>query len=635
MRPPTDVPSVLARVHRPSRAVVTAGMPYANGPLHLGHLAGAHVPADVHARWLGLLIGRHNVLFVCGTDDHGSTSEVAAAKAGTPVRDFIDGIHTKQRATMERYGISLDTYTGTSQPGTFEKQVALTEWFLRRLDANGLLHKRTSKQWYDPELQRFLPDRLVHGTCLNPNCRHPDAYSDECPVCGHQHEPSDLTDPRSTLSNTTPELRDTTHWFLDMAAVAEPLRVWIESKKKTWRQAVFTEVHGTVLPAVRFAKEHEDAVKALKGELPKHKRMYWPGKQVVLQFANAELMAAGRAVLDAHSIPYVLNDEWGHRSITRDVSWGVPVPADMDAELAGKTLYVWPDSLIAPISFTRVALEERGEDPSGADAFWKDPEARVYQFLGQDNVYFYVLMQGAMWLGTQSDPQRLPVDGELQLTDVFSNFHLQLEGAKMSKSLGNFVTADELLLERGYTADQIRYYLAVLGLSRKQSNFEFAALDERNAFLTGPMNAAFERPISAAHSKFDGKVPEGQLMDKAVQATEKMVQRYVGAMQKAEYHSMIFDLENYARTINSLFTQYKPHDDRYPEEERRDALYTSFYVLKSLMIMLYPFTPHTMERLREALRLPESVWTVDELGAPIPAGHAVGENVVYFPSVDP
>jgi len=634
MRPPTDVPSVLARVHRPSRAVVTAGMPYANGPLHLGHLAGAHVPADVHARWLGLLIGRHNVLFVCGTDDHGSTSEVAAAKAGVPVRDFIDGIHTKQRATMERYGISLDTYTGTSQPGTFDKQVALTEWFLRRLDANGLLHKRTSKQWFDPELQRFLPDRLVHGTCLNPKCGHPDAYSDECPVCGHQHDPSELTDPRSTLSNATPELRDTTHWFLDMAAVAEPLRVWIESKKKSWRQAVVTEVHGTVLPAVRFAKEHEDAVKALKAELPKHKKMYWPGKQVVLQFANAELMAAGRAVLDAHGIPYVLNDEWGHRSITRDVSWGVPVPADMDPELAGKTLYVWPDSLIAPISFTQVALEERGEDPSGADAFWKDPEARVYQFLGQDNVYFYVLMQGAMWLGTQSDPQRLPVDGELQLTDVFSNFHLQLEGAKMSKSLGNFVTADELLLERGYTADQIRYYLAVLGLSRKQSNFEFASLDERNAFLTGPMNAAFERPISAAHSKFDGKVPEGELMDKAVQATEKMVQRYVGAMQKAEYHSMIFDLENYARTINSLFTQYKPHDDRHPEDERRDALYTSFYVLKSLMIMLYPFTPHTMERLREALRLPVSVWTIDQLGTPIPAGHEVGENVTYFPSTD-
>ncbi|MCA9570650.1 MAG: class I tRNA ligase family protein, partial [Myxococcales bacterium] len=133
MRPPTDIPSVLARIPRPSRAVVTAGMPYANGPLHIGHLAGAHVPADIHARWLGLLIGRRNVLFVCGTDDHGSTSEVAASRAGVPVREFIDGIHARQKQTMDRYGISLDAWSGTSRPETFPRQVALTEWFIRRL----------------------------------------------------------------------------------------------------------------------------------------------------------------------------------------------------------------------------------------------------------------------------------------------------------------------------------------------------------------------------------------------------------------------------------------------------------------------------------------------------------------------
>ena len=588
------------------------------------------MPADIHARWLGLLIGRHNVLFVCGTDDHGSTSEVAAAAAGVPVRAFIDAIHAKQKATLDAYGIGLDAWTGTSRPEAFPRQVALTDWMLRRLHANGLLHKRVSKQWFDPKLGRFLPDRLVRGTCLNPKCGHPDAYSDECPVCGHQHNPADLTDPRSTLSDATPELRDTPHWFLDMAALGETLREWIASKRSSWRPAVFTEVHGTVLPAVRMSKDHEPTIKEMKGELPPHKRIYWPGQQLVVQFEDAAGLAAGRAALDARAVPYVLNDEWGHRSITRDVAWGVPVPADMDPELAGKTLYVWPDSLIAPISFSQVALAARGEDPAGVDAFWRDPDARVYQFLGQDNVYFYVLMQGAMWLGTQADPHRLPVAGELQLTEVFGVFHLQLEGAKMSKSLGNFVTGDDLL-ERGYSPDQIRYYLSLLGLTRKQSNFEFAALDERNQFLQGPMNASFERPISAAHSQFGGVVPDGRLLDEVVEATEKVVARYVGAMQKAEYHSMLFDVENYARTINSLFTRYKPHDDRHPIEGRRDALFSSFYVLKNLMIMLYPFTPHTMEKLRVALRLPAEVWSIDELGKPIPAGHAVGPNVEYFP----
>ena len=111
-----------------------------------------------------------------------------------------------------------------------------------------------------------------------------------------------------------------------------------------------------------------------------------------------------------------------------------------------------------------------------------------------------------------------------------------------------------------------------------------------------------------------------------------MVQRYVSAMEKAAYPSMLFELENYARIINSLFTQYKPHDDRAPEEGRRDALYTCFYVLKSLMIMLYPFVPDTMDRLRESLQLPRSVFSVDELGTPIPAGHAVGPKLPYFPA---
>src|ERR1700756_490033 len=107
---PLDIEAMKRRLSRPKKAVVTAGMPYANGPLHIGHLAGAHVPADVYARWMRMLIGGDNVLFVCGTDDHGSTSELAAIQAGKTVREFIDEIHAKQRITMNRYGISLDTY---------------------------------------------------------------------------------------------------------------------------------------------------------------------------------------------------------------------------------------------------------------------------------------------------------------------------------------------------------------------------------------------------------------------------------------------------------------------------------------------------------------------------------------------
>lgn len=628
-----DIPSVLGRVERPKSMVVTAGMPYANGPLHLGHLAGAHLPADIYARWCGMVIGRENVLYVCGNDDHGSTSEIAAMKAGKPIREFIDDIHEEQVKTLENYSIGLDIFTGTSQPDCFPIHKEICQEFLTKLHDNGMLEKRTTEQWYDPKMDKFLPDRYVRGQCPNPTCSNPDAYSDECDVCGHQHEPHELIEPRSTVSDATPLMKETTHWWLDMWKVSEVMRQWIQGKARDWRKSIITDVLECVMPSVHFDNTYEADYKGFKAELPKHKMKYAPGKQVVLQFENKDDMNAGIKILNEKELPHKLLDEWAHRSITRDISWGVPLP-DIDPELAGKTLYVWPDSLIAPISFSKLCLEKRGEGDDAFRKFWCDPESKVVQFLGQDNVFFYVLMQGAMWLGTQEDPQRMPVPGEYQMTDIISNFHLMVNGQKMSKSKGNFYTGDQLLNEMGYKPDQIRYYMAILGLSSRQADFDIKMLEERNKFLAGPMNAAFERPISACHSKFGGKVPAGKLMDKVEQNTTRIVARYTKSMGKADYPNLLYEIENYARSINSLFSQYKPHDDRFPAEERADALYSSFYVLKNLMVMLYPFVPGTMENLRESLDLSESVWSIDELGKPIPAGHEIGNQQEYFPQVE-
>ncbi|MEK7691377.1 MAG: class I tRNA ligase family protein, partial [Bdellovibrionota bacterium] len=422
--PPADVATVLAGVKRPKRVVVTGGMPYATGPLHLGHLAGAHVPPDILARYFGMLIGRKNVLFVCGTDDHGSTSEVAALQAGIPIREYIDGIHAKQKRTMDRYSIGLDVFTGTSRPETYATQVATCQEIFRKLYQNGMLDKRVSRQWYDPKIQRFLPDRFVRGKCPNPKCEATDAYSDICDTCGLQYHPDQLGNPRSAVSDAIPELRETTHWWLNMWKVAEVLRIWIEGRKSDWRAPVIADVLGTILPAIRFEAAHEEAYKGFKAELPKHKSKYAPGKRVVLQFDSRAEMETGRKLLADRGIESVLLDEWAHRSITRDVSWGIPLPAELDPEMQGKTLYVWPDSLIAPIAFTQTALSARGESPERWREFWQDPESRVFQFLGQDNVFFYVIMQGAMWIGSQADVTRLPIAGELQLTDVFGCFLL-------------------------------------------------------------------------------------------------------------------------------------------------------------------------------------------------------------------
>lgn len=629
--PPADVKSVLAMFKRPKKVVVTAGMPYANGPLHLGHLAGAHVPADIYARWMRMLVGRENVLFVNGNDDHGSTSEVAAVKAGIPVRQFIDTIHEQQKETLKKYFVQTDVFTGTSRPETYSRHVAYSQDFLRRLYKNGMLEKRVTKQWYDPKMNRFLQDRFVRGTC--PNCGNTEAYSDECEACGTQFDPSTLQNPRSQLSDAIPELRDTAHWWLDMWKVADPLKAWIETKQKSWRAAVVQEVINTVLIGCRFENQFEEKYKEIKDTLPKHKSRYVAGKKVECLFDNKTDLAAAQSKLEAAGVPSVETDKWSRRPITRDVSWGIPVPPEIDPDMKGKTLYVWPDSLIAPIVFTQVALEMSGRNPDQYKEFWCDPEASVVQFLGQDNVFFYVIMQGSMWLGSQADIQRQPVKGDLQMTEILSVYHLMVNGEKMSKSTGNYYTGDQLL-EMGYSADQIRYFLALLSLPVKASSFDFDQFAERNKFLAGPMNAAFEKPISACHSKFDGKVPEGKLVGKAEAETLKLVQMYLRSMQKGDYSTLLGQIENYARQINSLFTQFKPHDDRAPEQERKDALFTCFYVLKNLMIMLAPFAPQTMNELRLSLNLPETVFRADELGTGLPANQVIGEKRIYFPPVE-
>ena len=629
--PPTDVKSLLAQTKRPKKIIVTAGMPYANGPLHLGHLAGAHVPADIYARWMRMWIGAKNVLFVNGNDDHGSTSEVAAVKAGKSIREFIDTIHDQQKETLKKYSIHTDIFTGTSRPETYPHHEKFSQDFLRRLHKNGLLEKRITKQWYDSKMSRFLQDRFVRGTC--PNCGHTEAYSDECDACGTQFDPSALLNPRSQLSDAVPELRDTAHWWLNMWKVADPLKQWIESKQKGWRSAVVQEVINTVLIGCRFENQHEGQYKEIKESLPKHKSRYVPGKKVECLFDTQADLAKAQEILNSHGIPSIVTDKWGYRPITRDVTWGIPVPPELDSDMVGKTLYVWPDSLIAPIVFTQAALLESGRALDEYKDFWCDPEANVVQFLCQDNVFFYVIMQGAMWLGHKTNPQQLPQKGDLQMTDILSVYHLMVNGEKMSKSKGNFYSGDQLL-EMGYSPDQIRYFLALLSLPVKASNFDFEQLAERNKFLAGPMNAAFEKPISACHSKFGGRVPEGKLIGKAEAETLKILQMYLRSMQKGDYAVLLGQIENYARQINSLFTQFKPHDDRAPEEGRKDALFTCFYILKNLMIMLAPFVPQTMNELRLSLNLPESVFTADELGTGLPAGHEIYEKRVYFPAVD-
>ncbi len=213
------------------RTLVTAALPYANGDLHLGHIAGAYLPADLHVRWLRLR-GRE-VLFICGTDEYGVAITMKAEQLGEDPKQLVDRQHERIADSFARLGISFDNFSQTSRPIHTETSQA----FFLDLHGRGLLKRKTTEQFYSPSQGRFLPDRYIEGTCPHEDCRNPGARGDQCERCGRSLNPVDLIDPHSAIDSSALELRPTTHWFLPLGDWQERLERWIDSRQG-WRENV-------------------------------------------------------------------------------------------------------------------------------------------------------------------------------------------------------------------------------------------------------------------------------------------------------------------------------------------------------------------------------------------------------------
>ncbi|MCQ2067433.1 MAG: methionine--tRNA ligase, partial [Bacteroidaceae bacterium] len=213
------------------RTLVTSALPYANGPLHIGHLAGAYIPADIYVRYLRLK--KKDVLFIGGSDEHGVPITIRARKEGVTPKDIIDRYHYLMKDTFEGMGISFDVYGRTSSP-THEK---LASEFFRKLYDEGKFIQKTSEQYYDEEAKMFLADRYITGEC--PHCHNPKAYGDQCEKCGTALSPTELIDPVSTVSGSKPVMKETTHWFLPLDQYQEWLEKWILEGHKEWRPNVY------------------------------------------------------------------------------------------------------------------------------------------------------------------------------------------------------------------------------------------------------------------------------------------------------------------------------------------------------------------------------------------------------------
>ena len=328
------------------RTTVTSALPYANGGVHIGHLAGVYVPADIYVRYLRLK--GEEVMFIGGSDEHGVPVTLRARKEGITPQDVVDRYHQMIKDSFEKFGISFDVYSRT----TSKTHHKFASDFFRKLYDEGKLVEETSKQYYDEEAKQFLADRYITGEC--PHCHNEGAYGDQCEKCGRDLSPTELINPKSTISGSQPVLKETKNWYLPLNDYQEWLKEWILEGHKEWRPNVYGQC---------------------------------------------------KSWLDMDLQP---------RAMTRDLDWGIPVPVE-GAE--GKVLYVWFDAPIGYISNTKELCESNPERWGTWQKWWQDEETRLVHFIGKDNIVFHCLIFPVMMKahGDYIMPDNVPANEFLNL----------------------------------------------------------------------------------------------------------------------------------------------------------------------------------------------------------------------------
>ena len=628
----------------PRRAVVTGGMPYGNKNLHFGHIAGVFVPADFMARFLRDRIGPENVLFVSGTDCYGSPIMEGYRKLvegesfdGT-ILDYVRSNHELQKQALDAYGISLDIYDGSGLEPCASTHAQLTDELIRRLHERGYLRRLSTKQFYDVEAGQFLNGRQVQGRCPVRGCKSEKAYADECDL-GHQFDPEELIAPVSQLTGTTPELRPVENWYFDLPAFRDELvalaDAWDEDPQV--RSIVSKTVRESLAePVIYIQNKFREAFDEAASQLPAHTLAEPEGNQqsFSVAFANWEDRDAARGVLESAGVRFRTGKTLLPFRITGNIDWGVAAP-DLE-DVTGLTVWCWPESLWAPISFSRTVIEH---DEAGRYSshdwhdWWCADDAQVFQFIGQDNIYFYCVAQPAMWeaLGW----------GLFQDTPV-ANYHILFMNKKASSSGAIKPPMAAELLDH-YTAEQLRAHWLSLALDSKAVSFSPKPYDtsvshkdkktgedvlvkddprvvdpvlKESAFLTNIFNRLARSCFYGAQNACAGHLPVAEPSAAAVEAAREATLAFERCAHVADIHGALAVAEEYCREANRLWTDAgkaaKGDDAAYDA-----ALADAFVALRTTTLLMHPVVPEGCELIARHLAFDERTffsWEHADLG---------------------
>lgn len=519
----------------PKRRLVTSALPYANGPLHIGHIAGAYLPADIYTRYLRAKYGEENVLHLCGSDEHGAAISMKAIKEGSTPKAIVDQFHEINKKAFENFGIDFDIYHRTSS----ELHHKTAQDFFLKLHEKGVFKKVENEQMFDPEAGQFLADRFIVGTC--PNCSSDRAYGDQCENCGKTLSPTELIEPKSTLSGSKPELKKTWHFYLPMGDHSD----WIEE-------------------FIRDGKV--DSV-------PHHNPLEWR-KQVVGQCLSW------------------IESGLGDRAMTRDLDWGVPVPLD-DAE--AKVLYVWLDAPIGYISATKQWSIDQG-DENDWEKWWKDDQTEMVHFIGKDNIVFHCIIF-PMILKAHGG-YNLP-------TNVPANEFLNLEGDKISTSRNHAVWLHEYLEDFPNRKDELRYVLTSIAPETKDSEFKWKDYQARvNNELVAILGNFVNRVVVLTNKYYDGEVPVGQVDWEVTNQAQEFIAKSRAYIEQLKFRDGLSEAMGLARFGNKFLADLEPWKlQKTNPEEVKKILFSALLITGYLSEAIDPFLPNTAKKIRTMLNI--------------------------------
>ena len=549
----------------PKRYTITAALPYTNGPVHIGHLAGVYIPADIYARFQRMQ-GK-DVAFVCGSDEHGVPITLKAKKEGITPQQVVDKYNGIIKQSFEDFGISFDNYSRT----TSKIHHDTASEFFKKLHSEGKFIEQVTQQLYDADANQFLADRFVVGTC--PKCGNKESYGDQCESCGTSHNATDLINPKSAITGAVPSLKETKHWFLPLDKYEPFLKDWIlEEHKKDWKTNVYGQCKS------------------------------W------------------------------IDDGLRPRAVTRDLDWGIPVPAP-DAE--GKVLYVWFDAPIGYISATKqwAARENKDWEP-----YWKDKDTKLLHFIGKDNIVFHCIIF----------PSMLKAEGSYILpNNVPANEFLNLEGNKISTSKNWAVWLHEYLEDFPGQQDVLRYVLTSNAPETKDNDFTWADFQARNNNeLVAIFGNFINRVTVLTHKYYDGVTPSEGTLSQIDIKTLETVRAYPAVIESSieryRFREAQQELMNVARLGNKYLADQEPWKTIKTDEQRtKTVMFVALQIASALAILSEPFLPHTSKKLKEMLHINSREtqnglqWSdVATKQTLIATGHIINTNELLFSKIE-